>query len=286
MVTAIYSGMQWGGILAAGVGIWLLPLYGWRSLYLFGGITILLLPILLGYLPETAPLLIATGRISVLIKQLKRAQPQFAIPEGAEFDVDKSPVDKSPVVDVFRQHRGLSSVMFIVVYFTTLYMIYGLNIWLPKLMMNAGYPLGSALTFLLALNFGCFILNIGTAAIADKIGPRKMVLISYFLGFFVIWSLAIKTNILLLYVLVALAGVFTMGAHNIVHAYVSQFYPPSVRSTGLGLCFWSGTIGRDPRSDLGRGFDAAACHSIGIFPGICDPEYDLVLCISVHAGQT
>jgi MFS family permease len=42
----------------------------------------------------------------------------------------------------------------------------------------------------LALNFGCFILNIFTAAIADKIGPRKMVLISYFLGFFVIMSLA------------------------------------------------------------------------------------------------
>jgi len=243
MVTAIYSGMQWGGILAAGIGIWLLPLFGWRSLYLFGGITIFLLPVLLGYLPETAPLLIATGRISQLIKQLKRAQPQFVLQEGAEFDVDKSPVDKSPLIDVFRQKRGLSSVMFIVVYFTTLYMIYGLNIWLPKLMMNAGYPLGSALTFLLALNLGCFILNIGTAALADKIGPRKMVLISYFLGFFVIWSLCIKTNIWLLYLLVALAGVLTMGAHNIVHGYVSQFYPPSVRSTGLGLCFGLGRLG-------------------------------------------
>jgi AAHS family benzoate transporter-like MFS transporter len=242
MVTAIYTGMQWGGILAAGIGIWLLPLYGWRSLYLFGGITILLLPFLLGWLPETAPRLIATGRIAELIKQIKRAQPEVTLPAGAEYDVDKT-ADSSPLIDVFRQNRGLSSVCFIIVYFTTLYMIYGLNIWLPKLMMNAGYPLGSALTFLLVLNLGCFILNIFTAAIADKIGPRKMVLISYFLGFFVIASLSMKTNIWLLYLLVALAGVFTMGAHNIVHAYVSQFYPPSVRSTGLGLCFGLGRIG-------------------------------------------
>jgi len=243
MVTAIYTGMQWGGILAAGIGMWLLPLFGWRALYLFGGITLLLLPLLLGFLPETAPRLIAGGRIAELIKQIKRAQPDYVLPEGAEFDVDKAPVDKSPVIDVFRHNRALSSVMFIVVYFSTLYMIYGLNIWLPKLMMNAGYPLGSALTFLLVLNLGCFVLNIFTAALADKIGPRKMVLISYFLGFFVIASLSIKTNIWLLYLLVALAGVFTMGAHNIVHAYVSQFYPPSVRSTGLGLCFGLGRLG-------------------------------------------
>ncbi len=242
MVTSVYTGMQWGGILAAGIGIWLLPNYGWRSVYLFGGITLFLLPVLIRILPETAPRLIATGRISELITQVKRARPDYALPKGAEFEVDKG-VDKSPMIDVFREQRGLSSVMFIIVYFSTFYMIYGLNIWLPKLMMNAGYPLGSSLTFLLVLNLGCFVLNIFTAAVADAIGTRKMILISYFLGFFVIASLSIKTNIYVLYILVALAGVFTMGAQNIVHAYVSQYYPPTVRSVGLGLCFGLGRFG-------------------------------------------
>ncbi len=242
MVTSIYTGMQWGGILAAGIGIWLLPNYGWRSVYFFGGITLLLLPVLIRVLPETAPRLIATGRISELIRLVKRARPDYALPEGAEFEVDKGTA-KSPMIDVFREKRALSSVMFIIVYFSTFYMIYGLNIWLPKLMMNAGYPLGSSLTFLMVLNLGCFVLNIFTAAIADSIGLRKMILISYFLGFFVIASLSIKTNIWVLYALVALAGVFTMGAQNLVHAYVSQFYPSSVRSMGLGLCFGLGRFG-------------------------------------------
>jgi AAHS family benzoate transporter-like MFS transporter len=242
MVASIYAGMQWGGVLAAGISIWFLPNYGWRSVYLFGGITLLLLPVLILFLPETAPRLILTGRISQLIAQIKKARPDYALPEGAEYEVEKG-VDKSPLIDVFREKRALSSVCFIIVYFSTLYMIYGLNIWLPKLMMNAGYPLGSSLTFLLVFNLGCIVLNYFLAATADKIGPRKTVLIAYSVGFFVIASLSIKTNMYVLYALIVLAGVCTMGAHNIVHAYVSQFYPPSVRSTGLGLCFGLGRLG-------------------------------------------
>jgi len=92
-------------------------------------------------------------------------------------------------------------------------------------------------------NLGCIVLNYFLAATADKIGPRKTVLIAYSVGFFVIASLSIKTNMYVLYALIVLAGVCTMGAHNIVHAYVSQFYPPSVRSTGLGLCFGLGRLG-------------------------------------------
>jgi AAHS family benzoate transporter-like MFS transporter len=242
MVTAIYTGMQWGGILAAVIGMWLLPNYGWRSVYLFGGLTIFLIPFLATQLPETAPRLIITGRFGDLVKYMKKARPDFNGTERDEYEVDKG-VHAAPVSDVFREGRGASAVLFIVIYFCTLYMIYGLNLWLPKLMMNAGYALGSALTFLLVLNLGCFILNIGTAALADKIGPRKMVLISYFLGFFVILAIGHKAPTMVIYVLVALAGVCTMGAHNIVHGYVATYFPPTSRSTALGLCFGLGRSG-------------------------------------------
>jgi len=122
-------------------------------------------------------------------------------------------------------------------------MIYGLNLWIPGLLLRRGYNLGSSLTFLPAFNLGCFILNIFTAAIADVIGPRKMIAISYFLGFFAILSLSYKSPTIVLCILVSVAGVFTMGAHNIVHGYISQCYPPSVCSTRLGLCFGLGRIG-------------------------------------------
>jgi AAHS family benzoate transporter-like MFS transporter len=176
------------------------------------------------------------------VKYLKRARPELALPVEAEYTVEKAAA-KSPIADVFKEHRALSNVMFFIVYFCSLCAIYGLNIWLPKLMMNAGYPLGSSLTFLLVFNLGCIVLNVATAAIADRIGPRKVLTASYFLGFFAIASLTFKTNTYVLYLLVTLAGVFTMGAQNILQGYVAQYYPPSVRSTGMGLCFFWGRFG-------------------------------------------
>lgn len=250
MVTAIYTGMQWGGIMAAGVGMWLLPVNGlysnpqesWRTVYLFGGLTILLLPFLATLMPETAPRLILTGRFSELVRYMKKARPDFDGKPTDEFEVDKG-IKAAPMGDVFREGRARSAVCFIIIYFCTLYMIYGLNLWLPTLMMKAGYPLGGAIRFGLVLNLGCFILNIGSAAIADKIGPRKTVVCSYFLGFFVILSLGFRSPTFLLYILVAFAGVFTMGAHNIVHGYVATYFPPTSRSTALGLCFGLGRSG-------------------------------------------
>ncbi|XOT97826.1 aromatic acid/H+ symport family MFS transporter, partial [Alcaligenes pakistanensis] len=39
-------------------------------------------------------------------------------------------------------------------FFCCLLMVYALGSWLPKLMANAGYSLGSSLSFLVALNLG------------------------------------------------------------------------------------------------------------------------------------
>ena len=52
-------------------------------------------------------------------------------------------------------------------------MIYGLNIWLPKLMNEAGFPLGSTLSFLLALNVGAALGSVIMGWIADLWGNKE-----------------------------------------------------------------------------------------------------------------
>ena len=51
--------------------------------------------------------------------------------------------------------------MFWIAFFMCLFMVYALSSWLTKLMASAGYSLGSALTFVLVLNFGAMIGAIG-----------------------------------------------------------------------------------------------------------------------------
>ena len=64
-----------------------------------------------------------------------------------------------------------------------------------------------------------------------------------------ITSLGFATNMVLLYVVVAIAGATTIGSQNLANSYISQYYPSTVRSTGLGWALGIGRIGWNRRSD-------------------------------------
>jgi len=121
-------------------------------------------------------------------------------------------------------------------------MVYGLSTWLPNLMIKAGYGITSGLSFALILNVGCVLGTILLSRIADKwIKARKLLVILYIVGTVCIAFLGFKLNTPVLYSLVFMVGVCVLCSQNIANAYVSQFYPSEIRSTGLGLC---NTIGR------------------------------------------
>jgi AAHS family benzoate transporter-like MFS transporter len=122
-------------------------------------------------------------------------------------------------------------------------MIYGLNTWLPKLMEQSGYPLVSSLGFAISLNGGALIGTIILGVMADRKGSKKLLMGMYVLGAICLALLGVKSNSLLLYSLVSITGVCTMGAQSLLNAFVSQYYPNNVRSTGIGLANGIGRLG-------------------------------------------
>ena len=128
-------------------------------------------------------------------------------------------------------------------YFMSLLMIYGLNTWLPKFMTEAGFPLGSSLSFLLALNVGATVGAILMGWLADRWGVGRALILFFVIATISITSLGFATNMVLLYVMVAIAGAATVGTQNLTHSYTSQFYPITMRSTALGWALAVGRIG-------------------------------------------
>ena len=122
-------------------------------------------------------------------------------------------------------------------------MVYGLNTWLPKLMMEAGYALNSSLGFLIALQTGAIVGTLIIARLCDKYGSKKMLVPMYASGAVALTLLGFGGNTIWIYLLVAVAGAATIGAQNIVQAYVSQYYPAYIRSTALGMASGVGRIG-------------------------------------------
>ncbi|EFE8345402.1 MFS transporter, partial [Escherichia coli] len=58
LVTTMFSGYAVGGIMAALLGAWFTPSFGWEIMFYIAGIPLLMLPILYLYLPESLTFLV------------------------------------------------------------------------------------------------------------------------------------------------------------------------------------------------------------------------------------
>ena len=242
LTTLMFSGYSVGGMLAALLGKGLIETYGWSSVFIAAGVPVLLIPFILKSIPESMPFLIKENRLDELKKIVTRMEPSYAGHTGDRFALpSEDQADNAPIRHLFQEGRGFSTVMFWITFFMCLFMVYALSSWLTKLMASAGYSLGSALTFVLVLNFGAMIGAIGGGWLADRFHIKYVLIGMYALAAVSITLLGYKVSTEMLFVLVGLAGASTIGTQIVTYAYAGQFYPMAVRSTGIG---WASGVGR------------------------------------------
>ncbi|MBM4765015.1 aromatic acid/H+ symport family MFS transporter [Bacillus sp. B15-48] len=241
LVTIMMCGYSVGGILAAALGIFLIPKFGWESVFFVGALPLLALPIIIKFLPESLGFLLARNKKKEIGQLLSKIDPSYTPDNNDHYEVVIPKKTGIVGANLFKDGRALSTLLFWVSFFMCLLMIYGLNTWLPKIMVQAGYALGSSLMFLLVLNAGAILGSLFGGWAADRWNTKK-VLISYFIaGVIALSLLGTHPNMFVLYTLVAIAGATTIGTQIILYSYVSQYYPISMRSTGLG---WASGVGR------------------------------------------
>jgi AAHS family benzoate transporter-like MFS transporter len=242
MVTLMFSGYAVGGMLAALLGKGLIEAYGWSSVFLAAGLPVLLIPAILKSMPESMPFLIKSNKLDELQRLASRLDPSYRPAPGDHFALPRE--DKAvsaPIGRLFQEGRGFSTVMFWIAFFMCLFMVYALSSWLTKLMAGAGYSLGSALTFVLVLNFGAMIGAVGGGWLADRFHIKYVLVGMYLLAAVSITLLGYRVPTEVLFLLVGLAGASTIGTQIVTYAYVGQFYPMAVRATGIG---WASGVGR------------------------------------------
>ena len=242
MVTLMFSGYAVGGMLAALLGKGLLETYGWSSVFLAAGLPVLLIPVILKMLPESMPFLIRENRLDELKQIVARMEPSYRPDAGDRFALPaQDRAEGAPIGKLFQDGRGFSTAMFWIAFFMCLFMVYALSSWLTKLMASAGYSLGSALTFVLVLNFGAVIGAVVGGWLADRFNIKYVLMGMYALAAVSITLLGFKVPTELLFLLVGLAGASTIGTQIVTYAYAGQFYPMAIRSTGIG---WASGVGR------------------------------------------
>ncbi|WP_082220278.1 MFS transporter [Domibacillus robiginosus] len=245
IVATMYCGYSVGGILAALIGMSIMQDFGWRVLYWIGIIPLFTLPFFLKKFPESLSYYMLRGRGDKLADILNRIDPDGNYKENDdyEFAIAKENAKGFPVKKLFVDHRALSTFAFCLAVFSCLIMIYGLNTWLPKIMQESGYALSSSLSFSLVLGVGQIGGSLLGGYFVDRIGHRKVLVSMYVLSACCFIALSFTSNLLLLYVLIAIGGACTVGTQNLSNPYIYEFYPKEVRATGVGFTVGIGRIG-------------------------------------------
>ncbi|MBC3436997.1 MFS transporter [Pseudomonas sp. BW16M2] len=245
LVAIMFSGYSLGGMLSAGIGIFLLPRFGWESMFFAAAVPLLFLPVILFYLPESIGFLVRKGRTEEARSLLKRLDPTCDVTERDTLVVGaglpREAGNASSVLELFRNGLAIRTLALWLAFFCCLLMVYALSSWLPKLMASVGYSLGSSLSFLLALNFGGMAGAILGGWLGDRYNLVKVKVAFFLAAALSISLLGVNSPMPVLYLLIFIAGATTIGTQILLYAGAAQLYGLSVRATGLG---WASGIGR------------------------------------------
>ncbi|MGV9991152.1 MFS transporter [Streptomyces sp. NPDC003374] len=170
----------------------------------------------------------------------------FRLPESEAFVRTQQAPDKQRVAftELLKPAYLRAGIGVWVASFMGLLLVYGLNTWLPKLMNDAGYPVPTAVTQLLILNVGGVAGLVLGGFVADRRGLKGTTLGWFGASVLMLACLSIRMHSdFMLDLVVFLTGVFVFSAQVLVYAYVTHYYPASVRGTALGSASGIGRIG-------------------------------------------
>ena len=241
MVALMFSGYSVGGMVAAGLGIGLIPQYGWKPMFFIAAVPLVLLPFILWRLPESLGFLIRQGKQEQARRVFAKVAPSTRLDDGDTLVFTEAKGASASIAELFRHQRTLRTLMLWVSFFCCLLLVYLLSSWLPKVLQEAGYAEKASLLSLFSLNFGGMVGAIVGGWLGDKFGLPKVVV-----GFFAAAAVSIaligfNPPAGVLFLLVFIAGAATIGTQILLYASVAQLYNLSVRSTGLG---WASGVGR------------------------------------------
>lgn len=246
-VLAIYCGFSLGFVVANYAADWLIPAHGWRAVFLAGAVVPLVLVVaLIWKLPESTLFLLRRGNSKAayaLCRKIDRALPSTSDPM-----IETESSSQGGRVRLRQLVSGgqlLGTLLLWIVFAINLAMFYGLQSWMPTILSDRGYSHATLAT-------ASSMTTIGGIAIAFLVGPAMDRLGAYgalgtlYLvgcGFLVLTSLTLRSPVWVLMIAIFLLGCAVSGGQKSVIALAAVFYPPEVRSTGVGWALGVGRVG-------------------------------------------
>jgi AAHS family 4-hydroxybenzoate transporter-like MFS transporter len=242
----VSNGFTIGAAVAGFVATYLIPRFGWRSVFYFGGTVPLVIGVIMFVgLPESLQFLTLKKKSAGVIgRWLARAEPSAVVTPDTVFVVNEEKKGGVPLLTLFHDGRAVGTLLLWAMQFLNLINLYMLSTWLPTIARGMGLTTTAALMVGTMFQTGGVIGTIAIGKPIDKYGFFG-VLTACFAGAAVMIALIGQPGLTasLLYVVVFLTGfgIFAGQAGN--NAAAATYYPTLLRSTGVGAALGVGRIG-------------------------------------------
>lgn len=242
LVNAMFCGFTLGAATSGLIAAWLIPVFGWRMVFLAGGLVPVTLAIVSHFiLPESLSFLTAKGGREDEI----RAVLAKITPGGVPLDwLPQSEVVSTgtPATELFAARPLSGTLLLWLTAFCGLMSIYLLNSWMPLLLTQQGYSISQASVIGAMFQVGGTLGAIFLGILMDRKKPNRVIAVASLLAGFFLFAIGwFAGQPVLLAGALFCAGVCIPGAQVGSSAYAATWYPTRVRATGIS---WMSGMGR------------------------------------------
>ncbi len=211
-------GITFGGVVAGLASAALIPAYGWRGVFVVGGVLPLAIAaLLIAFLPESPALLAGGGG--------RRADRPIGVGQ------------------LLRDGRAAMTLPIWLVFMCVLMTVYLLTGWIPLLLTQEGFSAQDAALVATLFQAGGVIGGIVASFALHRHGWRVVALFAIGAGIVLALLASVAAGTALLSIGVLLAGFFVTGMQNAINGAGGASYPPALRASGLGWALGIGRLG-------------------------------------------